>query len=146
MDIDRKLAISILKYLDENDRFYFPFLVMCKEYSPEDDDYVEVEPNEWRVIKEDGNYQSFQLWENLRNLNEDTIKLLSKGFIEVITGKSLEKHVGVLAKNYKREWVRELHNEEGIEEYGLNEFIAGKADAFEDCLYLIRKYTYQDKN
>lgn len=26
------------------------------------------------------------------------------------------------------------------EDYGLNEFIAGKADAFEDCLFLIREY------
>jgi hypothetical protein len=41
MNISRELAIKILKYLDENKRFYFPFLIVCKEYSPEDDDFID---------------------------------------------------------------------------------------------------------
>ncbi len=85
MNISRKLAIQILKYCDKNKNFYFPFIVVCKEYSPEDDDFVEIEPSEWDVIESDPSYKTFQLWENLQNLEEETIKLLARGFIEKIT-------------------------------------------------------------
>ena len=90
MDISRELAIKILKYLDEHKDFYFPFLVMNQEYTPEDDDFVEIEPYEWEMIAEDDIYQTFQLWENLKNLDTDTTKLLAKGFIEKITGEPNE--------------------------------------------------------
>lgn len=89
MDISRELAIKILKYLDQHKDFNFPFLVMNQEYTEEDDDFVEIEPNEWRMIEEDEKYQTFQLWENLQNLDEETLKLMSKGFIEKITDESL---------------------------------------------------------
>ena len=85
MKINRKLAIQILKYTDKHKNFYFPFLVMCKEYTHEDDDFVEIESNEWENIESDKNYQTFELWENLQNLDEDTTELLAKGFIEKIT-------------------------------------------------------------
>ncbi|MEK7092826.1 MAG: hypothetical protein AAB907_04335 [Patescibacteria group bacterium] len=85
MDISRELAFKILKYLAEHKEFYFPFLVMNKEYTEEDDDFVEIEPNEWQMISEDENYQTFQLWENLQNLNEETLQLMAKGFLEKIT-------------------------------------------------------------
>ena len=140
MKINRKLAIKILRYLDKHKFFYFPFLVMCKEYTPEDDDFVEVGPNEWRTILEDENYKTFELWENLQNLHEETIESMAKGFIEKITNKSIETHIAELAKNYRKEWKEESLESEDIEEFGLNEFIGGKADAYEDCLYLIRKY------
>lgn len=84
MDINRELAITILRYLDEHKDFYFPFLVMNQEYSPEDDDFVEIESNEWKMIEGDDNYQTFQLWENLQDLDVDTTKLLAKGFIDKI--------------------------------------------------------------
>ena len=58
---------------------------MNKEYTEEDDDFVEIESNEWQMISEDEDYQTFQLWENLQNLNEETLRLMSKGFIEKIT-------------------------------------------------------------
>lgn len=140
MDISRELAIKILKYLDQHKDFYFPFLVMNKEYTEEDDDFVEIEPDEWEMIESDENYQTFQLWGNLQNLNERTLKLMAKGFLEEITNESLENHIAKLAKNYRKEWNKNLSESAKIEEYGLNEFIAGKADAFEDCLFLIRKY------
>lgn len=140
MDISRELAIQILKYLDQHKDFYFPFLVMNKEYTEEDDDFVEIEPNEWEMIESDENYQTFQLWENLQNLDERTLKLMAKGFLEKITEKSLENHIATLAKNYRKEWNKKLCESAKIEEYGLNEFIDGKADAFEDCLFLIRRY------
>ena len=140
MDISRELAIEILKYLGQHKDFYFPFLVMNKEYTEEDDDFVEIEPNEWEMIESDENYQTFQLWENLQNLDERTLKLMVKGFLEKITGNSLENHISKLAKNYRKEWNKKLWESGKIEDYGLNEFISGKADAFEDCLFLLRKY------
>lgn len=90
MDISRKLAIKILKYLDQHKHFYFPFLVMNQEYAEEDNDFVEIEPNEWRMIEGDEKYRTFQLWENLQNLDEQTLELMAKGFIEKITDESLE--------------------------------------------------------
>ena len=84
MEISRELAIRILKYCDEHKEFYFPFLVMCREYTEEDDDFVEIEANEWEIIQEDEKYQTFELWENLQNLDEETLRLMSKGFIEEI--------------------------------------------------------------
>lgn len=84
MKISRELAIQILKYLYENQKFYFPFLIMCQEYSPEDKDFVKICPKEWRYISEDDTYQTFELWENLQNLNKRTIELMSQGFIQKI--------------------------------------------------------------
>ena len=89
MDISRELAIKILKYLDQHKNFYFPFLVMNKEYTEEDDDFVEIEPDEWETIESDENYQTFQLWENLQNLDTDTTRLMAKGFTEKIISESL---------------------------------------------------------
>ncbi|MEK9131921.1 MAG: hypothetical protein AAB447_03360 [Patescibacteria group bacterium] len=140
MDISRILAVQILKYCHEHESFYFPFIVMCKEYTPEDDNFVEVESEEWEMIAFDDSYQTFQLWENLQNLDTETLQLMSKGFIEKITNHSLEKHIERLAENYRKEWREELWESDKIEEFGLNEFIGGKADAYEDCLYLLRKY------
>ena len=141
MDIDRELAITILKYLDQHKDFYFPFLVMNKEYTEEDDDFVELEPSEWEMIAEDEKYQTFELWENLQNLDELTIKLMAKGFLEKITNKSLEKHIAELAKNYRKAWKEKISESAKIEDYELSEFIVGKAEAYEDCLGLIKEYT-----
>ncbi len=140
MDINRDLAIKILKYLHQHKDFYFPFLVMNKEYTEEDDDFVEIEPSEWEMISEDQNYQTFQLWENLQNLDEETLKLMSKGFIAKITNDSLEKDISELAKNYRKEWKENLPESAKIEEYGFNEFIDGKAEAYEDCFEIIKNY------
>lgn len=140
MKISRELAIRILKYLDKHKDFYFPFLVMCKEYTEEDNDFVEIEPNEWKIIKEDKKYQTFELWENLQNLYPETLELMAKGFLEKITGESLEKHIATLAKNYRKEWKEELWESEDIEEFGFNEFIGGKTEAYEECLDLIKIY------
>lgn len=58
---------------------------MNQEYTEEDDDFMEIEPDEWENIQEDDKYQTFQLWENLQDLYEETIELMAKGFIEKIT-------------------------------------------------------------
>ena len=139
MPISRELAIKILKYLDQHEDFYFPFFVMNKEYTEEDDDFVELEPNEWEMIAEDDKYQTFQLWENLQNLYEETIVLMAKGFIEKITGESLQAQIAELARNYRKDWKEELWESTKIEEYGLNEFLGGKAEAYEDCLRIIKE-------
>jgi hypothetical protein len=140
MDISRELAIIILRYLDEHPDFYFPFLVMNKEYSEEDDDFVEIEPNEWETIEADSNYKTFQLWENLQTIDLVTTRLLVKGFVERITGQSIESRVKELAENYRAEWKVELWESENIEEYGLNEYLGGKADAYEECAELMMEY------
>lgn len=140
MKISRELAIQILKYCHEHKDFYFPFLVVCKKYTPEDDDFVEIESEEWETILRDKTYETFELWENLQDLREGTVEHLTNGFIQIIIGQSLEKHIYTLAKNYRRQWQNGLCESEKIEKYGLNEFIGGKADAYEDCLYLIKKY------
>ena len=107
MDISRELAIKILKYLNQHKDFYFPFLVVNLEYS-EEDDFVEIEASEWENIEKDDKYQTFQLWENLQNLYEQTLKLMSKGFLEKITNESLELHIAELAKNYRKVWKKEI--------------------------------------
>lgn len=140
MDISRELAIKILKYLDENKDFYFPFVVVSWEYSGEDDDYIEIEASEWKNIEKDDKYQTFQLWENLQNLYRQTLKLMLKGFLEKITNESLELHITKLAKNYRKSWKKKFPEGGKTEDYGLNEFIGGKAEAYEDCLDLIREY------
>jgi len=140
MDINRKLVIRILKYLDEHPKFYFPFLVVCKEYTEEDDDFVEVEPNEWRIIKEDDSYQTFQLWENLQNLDEKTLALMAKGFIEKMTGSLAEHKISQFAKQYRSEWNEKAWESDDSQEYGLNEFFGGKAEGFEEARRIIRKY------
>ena len=140
MDISRELAIKILKYLDKHKDFYFPFLVMNQEYTEEDNDFVEIESNKWKIIEDDDNYQTFQLWENLQNLDKLSLHLMARGFIERITDESLESHIKELAQNYRGEWKEQLCESENIEEYGFNEFIGGKADAYEECLDLIKAY------
>jgi len=49
----------------------------------------------------------------------------------------LERQIAELAKNYRADWKEKLWESESIEEYGLNEFIGGKAEAYEDCLDLL---------
>ena len=88
MRIDRNLAIRILKYLHKHPNFYFPFLVMCQEYSSEDNDFVEIDSRERKNIEEDKIYQTFELWENLQDVDEITLELMSKWFIEKILEES----------------------------------------------------------
>ncbi len=140
MKISRELALQILKYLDRNPKFYFPFLVMCQEYSPEDDDFVEIEPNEWENIEEDEIYQTFELWENLQNLESDTTELLAKWFIEKITNEYLENEIRLLCEYYWKLYKENLTESAKILEYWENEFFWWKKEAFEDILELFKKY------
>jgi len=48
-------------------------------------------------------------------------------------------------KKYRNEWKEELWESTKIEEYGLNEYFGGKAEAYEDCLYLINNIRKKSK-
>lgn len=82
MEISRELAIQILKYCDEHEDFYFPFLVIHRGIS--------IESYEWEIVRDNKKYQKFKLYENLQDLYPETVVLMSRGFIERITGNTLE--------------------------------------------------------
>ena len=87
MPITRSLALKIIKYLIDNPSFCFPFLVMCRGYGidADDNDFVEIVPeDDYEYLIEDSTYDTFELWENLQNLNLQAFELLSKGFLEII--------------------------------------------------------------
>lgn len=143
MKISRELAIKILKYLYKYPQFYFPFLVMCKEYSPEDDDFVEIAPEERKNIEDDRIYQTFELRENIQYLYKDTTKLLAKWFIDKITNQSVEKEIISLYRQYKKLYKNELVESAKIEEYGTNEFFGWKAEAFQEALKILKSKNKQ---
>lgn len=68
---------------------------------------------------------------------------MQKGFLEKITENSLERKIEKLAKKYREEWKEELWESENIEEFGLNEFIGGKAEGCEECLDLIKNFVFK---
>jgi adenylosuccinate synthase len=106
-DISRDLAIKILQYLDKNDISELPFLVMCREYTPEDNDFVELSSDEWEVIKEDPIYQTFQLWETgdtFKNCTLETVELLAQGLVNFIDRKSLDPEFKERTENCYRIW------------------------------------------
>lgn len=53
--------------------------------------------------------------------------------------KKFEESIIMLAKENRSLWKREMCESEDIEKYGLNEFVGGKADAYKDCLDLLKK-------
>jgi len=139
MPISRDLALQILRYLVDNPSFYFPFCIVCKEYSPEDEDYVELDPNiDYETIRDFDEYKTFQLWENLQDLRTETLELMSKGFIEKITFSSVEEKIATLASENRARWNIEKCKSEDIVEFGENEYVGGKAEGFEESLQIIR--------
>ena len=65
---------------------------------------------------------------------------MTRGFIEKITNKSLEKYITQQAKGYRSCWKGELWESEDSEVFGFNEYIGGKAEAYEDCLKILKKF------
>ena len=137
MQINRKLVLQILEYLKDNKDFYFPFKIM---YKNNDGDYIEISIDDYNNLLNDKKYNNFELWENLQNLTEETIKLMSKGFIEKIIQKNLLNEVECMAIEYRKTWKEELCDSVKIEEYGFNEFLGGKAEGFEESVEIIKKY------
>jgi len=112
MQISRKLALKIIKYLLDNPLFYFPFKIMCKEYisyMDNDDNFVEIVPqDDYENLVENLQYDTFELWENLQNLDLQTLELLSKGFIEKIINENAIDSIEQSAKGYRELWKMNL--------------------------------------
>ncbi len=58
--------------------------------------------------------------------------------MQVIKQATINK-ISALATEYRKNWKEELWNSEDSEEFGLNEFIGGKAEAFEECLKILKR-------
>lgn len=144
MQISRTLALKIIKYLLGNPSFYFPFKIMCKEYvsyMDSDDDFVEIVPqDDYENLVENLEYDTFELWENLQNLDLQTLELLSKGFIEKIINENAIDSIKQSAKGYRKLWKSDLCESVNIEEYGLNEFFGRKAEGFEESLEILKEH------
>ena len=138
MKIKRELVLKILNYLIDNPDFYFPFILKYKE--PEKNNYIEISENKNALNKilSSKELNEFILVENLQNLFEETIELMAKGFIDKITNKNNIRKIEALSKEYRKKWKKKLCESEDIEIFGENEFFGGKADAFEECLEIIK--------
>ena len=51
----------------------------------------------------------------------------------------IQEFITKQAKENRSMWKREMCESEDIEKYDFNEFVGGKADAYEDCLDLLKK-------
>jgi len=140
MKISRELALKILKYLLDNEKFEFPFNILCKSIDGSDN-FVEVIPKyDYEILIKTEKYNDFKLCGNLQNLDLETLRLMSQGFIEKNVSKSILDEISALAINYRKSWKEELWESEDSEEFGFNEFIGGKAEAFEECIQIIKKH------
>jgi len=84
MKISRELALKILKYLLDNEKFEFPFNILCKSIDGSDN-FVEVIPKyDYEILIKTEKYNDFKLCGNLQNLDLETLRLMSQGFIEKI--------------------------------------------------------------
>lgn len=141
MKIKKEQVIRIMQYLIENPNFNFPFKVICEDFDKNSENYQVNCLDEFDTkFIEDNNLINFYLEENLQNLSKETLELMAKGFLEKIEKKGIIFGISNLAKEYRSSWKENLCESVDIEEYGLNEFLGGKAEAYEDCLDIIKKY------
>lgn len=140
MPISKELVLKILRYLLDNPSFYFPFNIVCINFNEDDELYdVEISQEMLDEILSNEDFQDFKLVENLQHLDLETLSLMSKGFIEKIVHNDAIKQIETAAKEYRSLWKIDICESVNIEEYGLNEFFAGKAEGFEECLEIIKK-------
>lgn len=147
MKIQREQVIKIMKYLNENPNFYFPFKIICKDFK-ENSEYYEtdcLETIDYKFIENNKNLINFHLEENLQNLYPETVELMAKGFLHKIENTDILNKISDLAMEYRKSWQENLCESENIEEYGLNEFIGGKADAYEDCVQIIEEHLFSNQ-
>lgn len=50
------------------------------------------------------------------------------------------KQIETAAKEYRNLWKRDICESVKIEEYGINEFLGGKAEGFEESLEILKVY------
>jgi len=139
MKISKKQVLDINEYIKSNPNFYFSFQIICTDFSENDElfdvDCLELEDS---YINDNKDMKDFILVENLQNLNKETLTLMSKGFLEKIENTNAITRIEKLAFEYRKEWKEELCESENIEAYGLNEFLGGKAEGYEDCLDILK--------
>ena len=141
MPITRELTLKILKYLLDNPSFYFPFKIVCVNFD-EDDELYDIEVSQEmldKVLDNDG-LKDFELVENLQYLDLETLRLMSKGFLDTIVYDDVMNQIEFTAKEYRNMWKREVCESVKIEEYGFNEFLGGKAEGFEDSLEILKEH------
>ena len=143
MKITRNETLNILKYLDKNPNFYFPFEIICEDFNDEDDlfnvDCLDIDND---YIYNNKSMKNFILVENLQHIHEETTILMAKGFIDKIENTSALNEISSLATKYRKSWKQDLCESEFIEEYGENEFVGGKFEAFEECIQIIKKHLF----
>lgn len=142
MKIQREQALKIIKYLDENPNFYFPFKIICKDFR-ENSEYYQtdcLEEMDYKFIEKNKNLSNFYLEENLQNLYSETVELMAKGFLHKIENEDILNKISNLAIEYRKNWKEDLWESSDIQEYGLNEFLGGKAEAYEECVEIINKH------
>lgn len=123
-----------------NPTFYFPFQIVNNHLAEDNESYY-IKPCmlSYTEIKMNKNYKNFVLEENLQHLYLETTELLSKGFIEKILNESPIDKISKLAIEYRKNWKEELWESEDSDEFGLNEFIGVQAEAYENCLEILRQ-------
>lgn len=142
MPINRKLAIQILNYLYKNPNFNFPFVVVCREYNSEDDDFVEICPEERRDIEDDEVYQTFQLWETWNRLDKDYVEYIAKWYIWKIIFDNLTEETKENIKQLEELFENEPSENIKMWEYWDNEYFKWKKEALEETLRIIESYRF----
>ena len=130
-----------MNYVSANSSFYFPFKIICEDFE-EDSDYYEydcLQDLDDEVIKSNEDLQNFHLEESLQYLDSKTLELMAKGFIDKVEEQEIISKISDLAVKYRKQWKKHLCESDDIEQYGFNEFVGGKAEAYEDCLELLQK-------
>ena len=141
MELTKDKVLNILRYLDENPNFYFPFKIICKDFN-ENNELFDVNCLDIKseYVYNNKSMNTFMLKVNLQRLDKETTKLMAKGFIDKIENISALDKISNLAIQYKKNWQKNLCDSEYIEKYGENEFFGGKAEAFEDCMQIVEKH------
>ncbi|QOP42829.1 hypothetical protein FJR45_02230 [Sulfurimonas sediminis] len=146
MHISREIVLLILKYLDKNPNFYFPFKIICKNFN-EDDKLFNVNclDIETDYIESNKLLNDFLLIGNFQNLDYGTTTLIAQVFIDNIINMNAFNEILSLALEYRRSWKEDLYESENIEEYGIYEFIGGKAEAYEECAQIMKNTYWVNK-
>lgn len=141
MKISRQQVIKIMNYVSTNSSFYFPFKIICEDFK-KDSDYYEydcLQDLDDEVIKSNEDLQNFHLEESLQYIDGKTLELMAKEFIDKVEEQEIISKIFDLAVKYRKQWKKHLCESDDIEKYGFNEFVGGKAEAYEDCLELLQK-------
>lgn len=111
MIITRQLTLTILKYINNNPLFNFPFDIMSEELNTEDEDFIWIDPIEdFENLEEDEAYQHFEIWwlSSWDDFAIDDDKLLP---IIISTFESMWIHNVKFTKNQEWEYLATLEIE-----------------------------------